>query len=641
MMTTIQTYVRRGRRKARQWALDPRIHALLHSAFWSGSGFLLSAASLAGRPMPVALGLLCALEGWPAVLLGLGGALGYLVFWGSPGVQGAAWMASGVAAALLVGSRSVARNTRMLMPSLGCFLVSAWGVVFQIWLGDTTPVPVFLLRVALGGGCTWVFRLCLAREEPVADWITGGLAVLALAQVRPVKWLGLGYLAAGFLGAVGTLPGAALAGLGLDLAGITKVPMTAVLCLTHLLRLLPVNYRKIGLPLSAGVYLLVMSLVGSRDLLPLPGLVLGWVVGMAVPGFAPARRRGETGVAQVRLEMAAGVMDQVEQLLQEGQELPVDEQSLVLRAAERACGSCPCRKNCHDTAAVRSFSSGILHRPLLSPEDLPMRCRKPGRVLTELQRCQTELRQLRGLRERLGEQRRAVIQQYRFLSEYLRDLSDQLSQRLPKPETKYEPEIGWASAAKDQAEGDRCLWFSGVGGEYYVVLCDGMGTGLGAAMESREAIRMLRRLLGAGFPPEYALRSLNSLCALRGRAGAVTVDLAQLRLDTGKAVLYKWGGAPSLLFGSASAEKIGTAGPPPGLSVTDGRETVERLSLRRGETLVLVSDGVDGEETRRRCLESLDLPPGELAAQILEPGGDGEDDATAVVIRLVPRGSVT
>ena len=75
--------------------------------------------------------------------------------------------------------------------------------------------------------------------------------------------------------------------------------------------------------------------------------------------------------------------------------------------------------------------------------------------------------------------------------------------------------------------------------------------------------------------------------------------------------------------------------------MTDGRETVERLSLRRGETLVLVSDGVDGEEVRRRSLEFLELPPGEMAAGILEPGGDGEDDATAVVIRLVPRGSVT
>ena len=119
------------------------------------------------------------------------------------------------------------------------------------------------------------------------------------------------------------------------------------------------------------------------------------------------------------------------------------------------------------------------------------------------------------------------------------------------------------------------------------------------------------------------------------------MDLAEIRLDTGKVTLYKWGAAPSYVISQGEPIKIGTATPPPGLSVADGRETVERLSLRRGETLVLVSDGVDGEEVRRRSLEFLELPPGEMAAGILEPGGDGEDDATAVVIRLVPRGSVT
>ena len=639
MMTTIQSYVRQGRRTLQQWILEPRIHALLQSVFWSGSGFLLSAASLASLPMPLAMGLLLTLEGWPAVMLGLGGALGYLVFWGSAGVQGAAWMAAALAAALLLGGRPLVSRTKLLMPALGCFLVSAWGVVFQLWLGDVTPVPVYLLRVALGGGSAWIFRIYLAREDPVADWLAGGLVVLALAQVRVTKWLGLGYIAAGALTALGTFPAAALAGLGLDLAQVTGVPMTAVLCLGHLLRLFPLSSRRVQLIGMGGIYLVVMRLVGSSDLLPLPGLMLGCLAGFFVPGMeAPARRRGDTGVVQVRLEMAAGVMDQAQQLLMEQQEQLPDEQGLVSRAAERACGSCAARKSCRDTVAVRSISAQILHKPLLTPQDLPAQCRKSGRVLQEMQRAQTELRQLRGNLEKLRECRAAVVQQYRFMSDYLRELSDQLSQRLPKPEISYRPEIGCACAAAQEAQGDKCAWFAGVGGDYYVLLCDGMGTGLGAAMESREAVRLLRRLLGAGYPAEYALRSLNSLCALRGRAGAVTVDLLRLRLDTGKGSLYKWGAAPSLLLGSGRAEKIGTAGPPPGLSVTDGRETVERLSLRRGETLVLVSDGVDGEYARRQCLEFSDLSPGELAQKLLQPQGEERDDAAAVVIRLAALG---
>ena len=164
-----------------------------------------------------------------------------------------------------------------------------------------------------------------------------------------------------------------------------------------------------------------------------------------------------------------------------------------------------------------------------------------------------------------------------------------------------------------------------------------MGPGIGAAQEGQTAASLLRQMLSAGFPAEHALRSLNSLLALRGRAAAVTIDLAELRLDTGRATVYKWGAAPSLLLSGALADKIGTASPPPGLSVTDGRETVERLSLRRGEVLVLLSDGVDGEAVRRGSALHSQRPPEELAAEILECGTrDTDDDATVVVIRLVP-----
>ena len=164
-----------------------------------------------------------------------------------------------------------------------------------------------------------------------------------------------------------------------------------------------------------------------------------------------------------------------------------------------------------------------------------------------------------------------------------------------------------------------------------------MGTGMGAAQEGKAAGNLLRDMLSAGFPPAYALRSLNSLLVLRGRAGAVTVDLAEVELDTGRASIYKWGAAPSYILRDGKAEKIGTASPPPGLSMTEGRETVERLSLRRGEVLVLLSDGVDGEAALGSAEQLEAMSPGELAAWALESGCRGaEDDATAAVIRLAP-----
>lgn len=99
------------------------------------------------------------------------------------------------------------------------------------------------------------------------------------------------------------------------------------------------------------------------------------------------------------------------------------------------------------------------------------------------------------------------------------------------------------------------------------------------------------------------------------------------------------GAAPRRLLTRSGAEKIGTAGPPPGLSILDSREAVEKLSLRRGEVLILLSDGVDGEGALRLSNLPPDAPPGELAAEILEKGrGPDGDDATVAVIRLKPTG---
>ena len=113
----------------------------------------------------------------------------------------------------------------------------------------------------------------------------------------------------------------------------------------------------------------------------------------------------------------------------------------------------------------------------------------------------------------------------------------------------------------------------------------------------------------------------------------MTVDLAEIRLDTGQVSLYKWGAAPSYLIRRGRAEKIGTAAPPPGFGET--RETAARLSLCRGEVLVLISDGVELGQAPAWAEQASQMPAGELAERIVRQSA-GEDDATAAVIRLLP-----
>lgn len=631
---TAQTYVTRGRQTLRRWAVDKNVRTVGTVAAYVLGGFLMSAASLMNSPMPLAMGMICALTGWRAAAAALGSLGGYWVFWGAAGWQGMVWTGFGCMIALFFGKRRAIQETPLLVPAMAAFLVSSAGLVFQVVFGDTTPFGAYFLRIGLGAAAAWLFASVFRQRDPVTQWLAQGAAVLALAQVAPVPWMSLGYLVAGALGVSEAFPAAALAGIALDLAGVTAVPMTAVLCLGFLLRMIPWQKKYISCAAPAVSYLLVMGFSGTLDLMPLPGLLLGGALGTLLPGRREqVHRRGETGMAQVRLELMAGVLSQTQQLLLEVQEAPIDEEALLCRVKERACGGCPNRKMCRDV----EIPPDSLRRTYADAGSLGFSCRKPGRMLLELRRGQEQLRSLKADRERKLQYREAVAQQYRFLSEYVRRQADLLPKRAGSFHQCFRPEVTVCSAGKTHANGDRCVWFAGTMGKYYVLLCDGMGTGIGAAQESRTAADMLKKMLSAGFPAEYALRSLNSLTTLRDRAGAVTVDLAEISLDSGWAAIYKWGAAPSWVLRSTGAEKIGTAGPPPGLSVTDARETVERLSLRRGETLILLSDGVDGEGVLRGLKETAAEPPGELAALLLELGAsDGTDDATAAVIRLVP-----
>lgn len=631
MMATVESYLIKGRSQIRRLAVDPGVRATAAVVAYAAAGFFFSAGALVHTVIPLAMGLICAMTGWRALVMALGSILGCWVFWGNAGHQAMVWAAVGCLAALFLGKQRIVEVAPMLIPAVAGMLVAVTGLIFQIFFRDTTPVSIYLLRVGIAMGSAWLFGVVTRQRDPVADWLAQGAAVLALAQVAPVPVLCFGFFAGGMLSAGGAFPAAALSGLALDLARVTPVPMTAVLCFAYLLRFLPgIGWWARGTGPGI-VYILVMGLCSLWDPTPILGLTIGGMVGIFLPPRTEiAHRRGEAGVAQVRLELMAQVLQQTRQILLEAEDPPIDEEALLCRTRERACGGCPNRKQCHDVSIPRE----LLEKPLSDTGVLGFPCRKPGRMLLELRRTQEQLRALRGDHDRRREYREAVEQQYQFLGAYLQSQADRLPRRGKRLRQRFQPEVAVSTVGKEPSSGDRCIWFLGTECRYYIALCDGMGTGLGAAQEGQTAAALLRQMLTAGFPAEYALRSLNSLLVLRGRAGAVTVDLAEIYLNNGNVTIYKWGAAPSLVLRHTGPEKIGTAGPPPGLSVTQTRETVERLSLRTGEVLMLLSDGVQVGEVLRHGGLGLELPPGELAASVLAHGADGSDDATAAVIRL-------
>lgn len=627
MRTVMETYLRKIQRFLRKCTLEPHVQQFCRAAAYGGGGFFLSAAGLSGGFQPLAMGLICAMTGWRAVLMALGAAGGYRLFWGSAGMEGAVWAAEGCLLALLLGQRWT-EDFPLLIPALAGVLTAVTGLAF-LFLGQTVSLSLFFLRVFMAPVSAWFFRRAVLHRDSLTDWVCGAVGVLALARVAPLPLLGMGYLAAGICTVWASFPAAALAGLGLDLAQVTELPMAVVVSVAWFGRMIPFRDRWMKYLVPGAACAVVMGLCGIWDIRPVPGLLLGGLVGYSLPPRPDSiHRRGEIGIAQVRLELTAGVLAQTQRLLLEATFPEIDEAALLRRAATRACGSCVSRESCMER---RSLNLEHLHDPL------SFACRHPWEIQTELLHAKERLRDLRSDRQRQMEYRGALVQQYQFLSVYLQRLSDQLPRRGDRKSAYYRLEVSARSRGKETSCGDRCMAFPGTGCRYYVLLCDGMGTGLGAAQEGQSAGDLLKQMLTAGFPPEHAFRSVNSILLLRGQAGAVTLDLVELRLDSGRAAIYKWGAAPSYVLRKKGAQKIGTATPPPGISIEEARETVDRLSLRRGEMLILVSDGAEIGEVLRRG-EIQPLPPGELAQWLLKECSvaDG-DDATIAVMRLQRR----
>ena len=625
MMVSVETYLRRRRRKLMDLVRLPGVQAVLPAAGAAAGGFVLSAAAPVGAAQPLVMGLAAALPGWCSLAAGLGGMAGYRCFWGAAGLQGLVWSAAGCILGCFPGREQLIREHPGGIPAGAALLTAALGLMFSFLDLEDAGVGICVLRSAMAGLGTMLFLRRVRQRDRLSRWLCQGVLVLALAGICPVRWLNPAFAACGFFTAARTFPTAVMAGIGMDMARVTPIPMTAVVCCGWFAQRLTGERCRFRYLWPGLVYLSVMALWGSWEPEPLPGLLAGALLAQLVPASVRLPAAGSRGLDQVRLELAAGVMTQTQQLLLETPPPAVDEEALLEKVRIHACYGCSARKACREQEQL------TIHH-LRQPMDFA--CRKPGRIKGELRRGREQLYALRRDRTRQQEYRWALVQQYQFLAAYLRDLSDQLGCREPEPISRYRIRVSCRSRKKEFSNGDRCLAFPAGRLMYYVLLCDGMGTGLGAAREGQSASELLRQLITGGFPAEHALRSVNSILVLRGMAGAVTLDLAQVSLRSGKVVLYKWGAAPSLCISRSGVAALGSQAPPPGLSLRDPGLQVLHLSLCRGEALAMVSDGALPEPASGYRGLSADMDTGALAEALVS--GQSRDDATAAVFRLSP-----
>lgn len=596
--------LRRGKRQLEALAGIPAVYGAGKGMLLGGGALVLSAIEVGSSPVPVAASLAAVCSGWQAVAAAAGAVAGYVLL--GKGKQALVWTALCwmLGTALRLGEKLswLPLETGLLMiPAVtGTVMGSPW----QEW-------GVQAVFGALGGG------ICYVSMQGACIPALWGLAALLVRGLVGLGGMPLACLVAGM--AAGSAPGAVLLGLALEWGGLAG--MTAGMGIAGLVRACPLPEKYRCLAAAPVGCLAGMALGRSWNIGAWLGVSMGGVLGWLLP-----LPRAPGGIPREQLEKAARALEGMQRALAALPPPVCDTTAPVEKLRREACFSCPQADGCREKEGL---DTGIFSDPL------GFACARTGRLLRQARQVREQMRLVEMQHRLLGEYRRAVAQQYGMLAGFLQRLAQGLPVGSRFAPVRYRVLVSVRSRQAKSRDGDQCAAFPGVGSRFYVVLCDGMGTGREAALEAETAVGLLRQLLTAGLPPRYAMESLNAQLVLTGRSGVVTADLAEICLDSGRVVLYKWGAAGSYLLCRGKSRRLGGGTPPPGLEVSGSGQRIARLTMRRGETLVMASDGVALPEALVPPKEP--LSPGNLAQQLLSRYALQEDDATLAVIRLEER----
>lgn len=158
----------------------------------------------------------------------------------------------------------------------------------------------------------------------------------------------------------------------------------------------------------------------------------------------------------------------------------------------------------------------------------------------------------------------------------------------------YEVRVAFFQKERDDepVSGDTVVHFATDKSKYYIILCDGMGSGYDASRESRMTAELLGGFLKAGFSKSVALNLINSTLALKmDREGFSTIDLCEIDLRSGVCEFVKIGGAQSYIKSGDKIDIISARSLPAGILEEINPDNIE-VTLADNDLIVMVSDGV-------------------------------------------------
>jgi stage II sporulation protein E len=175
--------------------------------------------------------------------------------------------------------------------------------------------------------------------------------------------------------------------------------------------------------------------------------------------------------------------------------------------------------------------------------------------------------------------------------------------------------VGQAQCPKEgiPVSGDLCSALTLPHHQFALIMCDGMGVGADAYAESSAAVNMLEKLLLAGFSPQVAIRTVNTVLLLKTPLERfVALDLVVVDQITGQCDFIKIGGVPSLLCTENGLKVVKSSSPPVGI-LEEVQPQIFRHMLKPQNRIIMMSDGIWDS------LDKVDGPEGwleDLLAQV-------------------------
>ncbi|PAV28575.1 stage II sporulation protein E [Virgibacillus profundi] len=211
-------------------------------------------------------------------------------------------------------------------------------------------------------------------------------------------------------------------------------------------------------------------------------------------------------------------------------------------------------------------------------------------------------------------------------------------------------ETGAANAAKGGGliSGDSYTTIELGAGKYAMAISDGMGNGKRAKEESVETLRLLQQILQTGIPEKVAIKSINSILALRSTDEMfATLDLAVIDLHNAFVRFLKIGSTPSFIKRGNQMLNVEASNLPMGI-IQEFDVDIVSEQLMSEDLLVMMSDGIfEGPKhventemwVKRKLREMKTEDPQEIADLLLEEvirtrSGEIEDDMTVLVAKL-------